>query len=460
MMDTPQPPPSKDSPRSAREKAPPWRLSRQRSARLIVALALLGLVLSGFLTVVKFESAFHCDRALMSSCSGGGLFGCDSVLTSPWSTFGGSGADAYPITILSSTFYALVFVLGVNLLHRRPRGVTESVLLCLAWAGVAASVPLAIYAYAVVRAVCLFCTSLYLVNIGLLLAVLLLDPAGQRHQLRGLLRRGDSRTLTLLLVGLFFIAASMVQMLVYRVEANDAGTEPRCTIAAEEPLAGGLRYPLHPLEDGAREEFVLVVSLACHHCKQALRSWIEEVERSGGRYSLRVFPVATDHECIGGYGRDAVLPSVASLNPCAASVAVACAQQVAPDRAFEYMRRILDQVHEDSSTEPFSEGRLFDLTEGIDELARDTTTGRAFEGCLKGLSGHAEALDQIRYQSEDFIDRRNLTVPSTLVHFYDEHGGRFDQGLRLVGKKEYPNMSAFLQRARADLRVSAEEAPK
>jgi uncharacterized membrane protein len=79
---------------------PERRLSAITGAVFFCLFSVLGVLVSGFLTIVKFRSAVQCDESFLSACQLGSWFDCNAVLTSPWSTW-----FQVPISVYATAFY-------------------------------------------------------------------------------------------------------------------------------------------------------------------------------------------------------------------------------------------------------------------------------------------------------------------------------------------------------------------
>ena len=420
-----------------------WRMTTRRSGALIALFAFVGLALSVFISLAKFRSTYQCDESLLSACSTGTYFSCDQVLASAWATVGWSATDAYPITLFAASFYAVILSLSTQLFRRRPEGIPKSLLLYLAWAGVLVCLPLAYYAYVVVGGICLYCTSLYLVNLALLLSVLLLDNAGQRHQFRVLWRSKIDRTTTLLLAGLFFLVASMLQMLYYRQKTLDVGAEPRCITPIGALPSTPIVFPQETQgqQDMVFAEFALFVDLSCEHCAAAFKTWYTVAKNSAGRYRLSVYPVAADHSCDIGlsFGSE----SAKIHNPCRAARAVECLDMLAPGRGLDYVQALFEHRKPFETKMAFTTAHLLRIAADIGAPA--ALPEGALEQCIGDTSDDNPAHNRVLERS-GFADTMRITgLPATFLIFFDENQA-LPLGLRLQGHKNYPDIHRFVNK--------------
>lgn len=418
-------------------------MTTRRSGALIALFAFVGLTLSVFISLAKFRSTYQCDESLLSACSTSAYFSCDQVLASAWATVGWSATDAYPITLFAASFYAVILSLSTQLFRRRPEGIPKSLLLYLAWAGVLVCLPLAYYAYVVVGGVCLYCTSLYLVNLALLLSVLLLDNAGQRHQLQTLWRSKVDRTTTLLLTGLFFLVASMLQMLYYRQKTLDIGAEPRCITELRELPSTSIVFPQET--EGKQSlvfaEFALFVDLSCEHCTAAFKTWQTVAKSSAGRYRLSVYPIATDHSCDLGlsFGSE----SAKLHNPCRAARAVECLETLAPGQALDYVQALFEHRKPFKSKMAFTTAHLLRIAADLEEST--VFPEGALKQCIDDTSDDNPAHNRVLQRSEFAGTMRITGLPATFLIFFDFEGKHaLPLGIRLQGHKKYPDIHRFV----------------
>ncbi len=407
---------------------------------LLGMFALTGLCLSGFLTVAKFRSSFHCDYALLSACKVGPFLSCDRVLSSPWSNLFG-----YPITIFGSSFYFVMLLLAVSCaVDRRRQAISSSLLLHLAWAGVLACLPLAYYAYFVIGGVCSYCTALYLINLSLLLSALLFDSQGHAHQRRLLWAPGAHNPAYLLLLAAgFFVAATMLQQLRYRSNIEAVGPEPRC-ITDVRTLPSTRLVADAP---AARVDITLAVDLACAHCAKAFHYWSQVARDSDGRYRLAILHLPLGGVCLPrtSSGRS---PASAFHRSCQAARAVECVETIAPGQGME-MVKALYKRHPLGTEPAFTADKLLAVAGELPGvLVEDPELWR----CIK-TSDHNPAQERVaEHVSFVYGEKRVRDTPAIFLSFRDEHGRRLSLGLQLRGeKRDYPDFDRFIQTARSQV---------
>jgi uncharacterized membrane protein len=124
-----------------------------------LVVALIGLAISGYLTVEHFTSA------AVLACPEGGVINCAKVTTSPYSTITG-----IPVAVLGLAYFAVMSALLTRAAWQRK--VLDSVRLL----GVAIGVGMVVYLIWIelfrVNAVCLWCTAVHVCTLVLLVTVL------------------------------------------------------------------------------------------------------------------------------------------------------------------------------------------------------------------------------------------------------------------------------------------------
>lgn len=166
--------------------------------RALTALAGLGVLISIYLTFIHLT---YLSTGVPSVCNLGEKLNCDAVNSSPWSEVWG-----IPVSHLGLLFYATLLLLLLAVRQQRHSGPTASplqlrlhlYLVGLAKLSVLTSIYFAYVSLALIKAICLFCTGLYAVNL-LLFLVLLPGALPALGQLGTQLPRGIAEDLRLLL---------------------------------------------------------------------------------------------------------------------------------------------------------------------------------------------------------------------------------------------------------------------
>lgn len=421
-------------------------------AALIWLLGLPGLLVSVFLTVLKFRSAHRCDESLLSACQIGGLFDCGRVLSSPWSTLLG-----VPITVYSASYYAVLLALASCVLWRPGRyaAAVRPVLLALTWLGAAVVLLLASYAWLGLGSLCLHCSVLYALGIGLVIAAWLMNPEGHRAALAALLSpRAPRRARVLVLGGLAFMALTSVQALVYRRGALHVAIEDRC-ILGDEP--GGLGTPDTSLQLGGRTpevEVVLFLDLACPSCRKEFEVWREDVAQSEGKWALKVLHYPREGACVPPAFTARSRPSELNFS-CRAAAAVECVEALAPGKGLA-MLGALFAVQDAGTTPLFDDQRLVATAREVGVAAEASLDGE-FLRCIDGK--HAvQPYARIREHSEFGMSLGLSEAPNTLFMFHAD-GVPSDRVLLVKGFKGYGDVDKFLADARARVLGGRKGAP-
>lgn len=123
----------------------------------IIILALIGLALS--LYAYHLEQKLKTDEQFKAACDINDRISCTRPLLSPYSNF-----FYYSNSFLGIVYYSTLAVLAFCGLH--------TLVLVMAIAGIIATCILAYLLYFEIKSICLVCTSLYIVNILILLCAL------------------------------------------------------------------------------------------------------------------------------------------------------------------------------------------------------------------------------------------------------------------------------------------------
>lgn len=239
------------------------RFSYRASLVLIALFGLLGLGVSGYLTVLKFAMTYTPCR-VPGGCQVGGL-GCDDALRSAWSVVGG-----LPVSAWGSAVYLCITLLALGLLARRDflRGCAVATLWILSLAAAAVSLVYATYAFLILGKPCPFCLSLYVVASVLVGAVAVARRAALpsvqfrlRHALR---RRRASLVDAAFAAAMCLVVAAGVQSLAYHGLRHVVSQQDGCPQVASSWPPASIRF-------GASDpEVILAVYLdpSCSACKR------------------------------------------------------------------------------------------------------------------------------------------------------------------------------------------------
>ena len=204
---------------------------RRGYAFALLTLSALGLALSVYLVLVHHR--VRAEPGWQSACAISSALDCDVVILSSYSMVAGT-----PLAALGAWFYVLtgaVAAVGVRRsLHRFPR----SPAMCLFLAGALAtalSVALAMTSAIAIRALCVVCSALYVVNLGVLLVSWrALRQTGERlpQAWRAERRHWSRNPWHAFFTSVGIIASFLVLFFVY-FETDSAASSRICTAVAE-----------------------------------------------------------------------------------------------------------------------------------------------------------------------------------------------------------------------------------
>jgi uncharacterized membrane protein len=405
---------------------------------LVWLLSLSGGLLSAFLTVAKFRSAFRCDESLVSAC--GSVFECGRVLTSVRSQLFG-----VPISVFSFSYYAVLFGLATAILVRPARnlGLVGPLLSWAVVVGAALTGYLAAHAHFHLRSTCGYCLGVYAIQLVLLLAVWLMHPGGLFASLVAVWSRLRARGGFALIAGLGFVALSTTQMVIYRNGSATMSIEPRCVVQGRSLPDTVLRtadVPGVPVE----AEIGLFVDLACPSCRDEFTSWVQDARASGGRYRLSVYHYAREGNCVPG-NFTALSPDANANHSCDAAVAVECVARHAPagvsaaTAGLDMMQLVF--ALQSQRTPHFERERL---TAAARQLHVDEA---AFLACLDDRQVLERIVDHARFGLAQHL--RETPGTFFLLH---EDGVPSDQMLLFRGAKTYGDVDAMIDHLRRQLR--------
>ena len=395
--------------------------------------AVPGLLLSIFLTIVKFRSSFRCDFALLSACS----TSCSDVLTSGLSTLLGA-----PISIYSTAYFLVLLGFSLAILAQPTSflAVARPILLVFGVAGLLAIAVLAGYATFVVGGLCLYCLAIYGLTIVAALGISLLHTDGYRSSLRAL---ADRRLLTSsapLIATLGFLAAVSVQLAGYRTMAASLTFGERCLVTG--------RLPETPLvtaqEDAPRVQVAIFVDLACPHCREDYATWSDYASTNPG-VQLAIYHYARGGDCIPAESIK-LNANAEDKDSCLAARATICADKLLPGAGLAMLGPLFD--HQESPSPRFSLEVVAAIARsaGIDvpaDMSDPKTEDDPFIKCLD----EPESLDPILEHATFAIAHNIVETPATYLLFFDEDGAPLPTMIQILGAKHYPNLSQILDEA-------------
>jgi protein-disulfide isomerase/uncharacterized membrane protein len=274
------------------------------------------------------------DPASGSACNFDGWLDCDAVNTSAYSEVFG-----VPVALLGMLFYGLFAAVAFHAAARPGRRpAAAGYLRMLSLAGTAASVYLAVVSIAIIRAFCLFCAGLYVLN-ALVMFLAFRMPGKRKGWFR--IIDGDikalatnRRTLAIVVIGLGFVVGSV--LLVRQVGAgirssilDDAGVR----LPAGAGKIGAVKGQVYGPRDAAVTVY-LFSDFECPFCQKAGSTFDQLVARykNRARFVYKHFPL--DPAC------NPAAPRGKHENACRAARAAVCA--AAEDRFDAFHRSVFE----------------------------------------------------------------------------------------------------------------------
>lgn len=428
------------APTSPRKPQPqqPRQLNHELGAcALLCLLSVPGVLLSVFLTLIKFASDYRCDKAMLSACSIGHFFDCNSVLSS-----GASVVFKLPISAYSTGYYLAILSLAVAVLWRpRLLPVVRPVLLWLAWIGLLIVLGLAGYTAFVLREACSYCFLIYGLTLAIFLTTATMHPQGHRAGLRALVvpwrpRQGG----VLLLTGLAFLALVSVQMVLYRRNAANLELDAKCLVQDSGFPQTNLRTRTQAPRLSAH--ISLFVDLSCHHCRKEFESWHTFVAANPDAYVLEVYHFARTGDCMRTAKRGFSGQADRHYS-CLAAKAAECAEKLRPGAGLPMMAALfaLQDSGEPSYFTEKSVGAAA-TSVGIEGIGDDLD--HPFYACVQD---DRKVTAHIVRHTNFILDRGIVDPPVTYITSYDENGEALPNIARIRGRKQY-SPAQVLQEAR------------
>lgn len=425
---------------STTPRKPEWlqQLNHELGAcALLCLLSVPGVILSVFLTLVKFGSDYRCNTAMLSACSIGQFFDCNYVLSS-----GASTVFKLPISAYSTGYYLAVFSLAGAVLWRpRLLSVVRPVLLWLAWIGLLIVIGLAGYTGLVLREACSYCFLIYGLTLAIFLTTAAMHPQGHRAGLRALFlpwhpRQGG----VLVLTGLAFLALVSVQMVLYRRNAATIEFDTKCLVRD----SGFPETNLRTRTPASRltAHISLFVDFSCHHCRKEFEIWHKFVAANPDAYALELYHFARTGECMltakRGFSRQAD-----RHYSCLAAKAAECAEKLRPGTGIP-MAAALFALQDSGESSYFTEASIgrAATSAGIDGIS--DTFDHPFYACVRD---DRKVAAHIARHTNFILERGVLAPPVTYITSYDADGQALPGVVQIKGNKQYSPWQA-LQEAR------------
>lgn len=407
------------------------RFGRETFSALTLALfSVPALVFSVFLTVLKFRAAYRCDGFMQNVCASG----CDVALADSWSMVFG-----LPISAYGTAYYLvlLMFALALGVWPLRFATPARLPVLALGTAGLVVSLLLAAHAWFGLGTWCIYCTILYIANVGIFLAARLLNPEGLLRGLRNGVRRFDLLCGTVCWAVISaFVAGVVVQKRVYAHHAADAlrdrlqDTHLSC---GEQRLRELPETSFKLSSEGEPEVIVaLFFDVACSHCRKEFEFWRGYQREHREFLQIEFFHFSADSAC-----GPMDSPSLQMNQSCNGALALECLGSLVQGDPVEHMARIL--ALQDGPSPYFSVETLQALGEQLG--AKD----------LIGCMNERDTLRRVR-QHISFGIHAGLTAPPSALIIPARRGRPFGRAMRLRGggkATEYIDMKIDEARGRS-----------
>ncbi len=393
---------------------------------LLCLLSVPGVLLSVFLTLIKFSSDYRCDTAMLSACSIGQIFDCTYVLSS-----GPSILFKLPISAYSTGFYLAVLALaGTALWRPRLLSAVRPLLLWLAWIGLLIVLGLAAYAGLVLREACIYCFLIYGLTVAIFLTTAAIHPQGHRAGLRALFvpwrpRQGG----LLVLTGLAFVALVSVQMVLYRRGAAIPDFDAKCRVHDTGFPDTNLRT--RPQGPRLTAHVSLFVDFACPHCRDEFVAWHKFVTANPDAYALELYHFARTGECMASFKRGN--SKQADLHySCLAARAAECAEKLRPGAGVPMVAALFD-LQDRGKTPFFTEESIGEAASSVGIEGITDSNAHPFYACV---NNDRKVTAHIARHTSFILGRGVFAPPVTFITSYDADGQALPDVAQVEGNKE------------------------
>ncbi|HGG57421.1 MAG TPA: vitamin K epoxide reductase family protein [Nannocystis exedens] len=409
-------------------------------AALVCLLSLPGVLVSIFLTVVKFRSAYRCDFSWFSACTGE-FAECGRVLASDLSMFG-----PLPISAFSTAIFTVMFGLAIATLRSPSKMTPETrpLLLALATMSLLAVIVLGGFATFVIGGYCSYCVVIYACAATLFLSVALMHPQGLASGYRVLFSRHTLRSSALVISLLSLLALLAVQHWLYRTIATDVSFGEECIVKNSRLPHTNIRIgPEHP-----SAEIALFLDPSCVHCKREFERYYSAVTGPRRDLSLSIFHLPLDGKCLPKDSNYQLKERRGAVEngACQASTAVECAESLAPGQGIKLLRELF-MLQE-------KPGRWFSTRRISEAAQRIGLDGPAITACIDAQTERA-----LLHQHSKFAFDHNLSPPTTLFVFFDEKSHRPLPTVVLDQGRKERSIEATLMEAERVSRKQNKKAP-
>jgi len=363
-------------------------MSSKRAAGLVGALAGAGLAISVYIARIHAQLAAN----QVPGCDINDTVSCSIVLSSKYAYLFGT----IPVAWLALAAYAVFAAAAAALAFATPRATARQRLSGFVFAGAIVgaiySVVLAWVAVVVLHAVCLFCSGLYVVNAGLLVASALLVSAVRRETTRG--RGADFGLVRWVGIGSAAGLAAVVALFTWEATRTRVANDPdfeqwyKARPTVERPPAGGHAK-------GPESSSVVIAEFSdfeCGHCAQAYRALKSVMPRYREDLRIEFHHYPLDSQC------NPAMTGSFHRNACLAAFAAECA--AAQDKFWPYHDLLFD-----------NQGDL--SRETIDRLADQVGLDRdTFSKCLASDAPRAAV-------ARDVAEGARLEIKSTPTLYFN-----------------------------------------
>lgn len=285
-------------------------MSARRASGLVLGLSCAGVVLAAAIAWV--HSRLENVAGYVSFCNVNERANCDLVLSSSWAYFLGVPVAWWAIAAYLAFAVAAVYVLQSRSAARRRQ--VASFAFAAAVAAVLYSLLLAGVSIFELRAVCLLCSGLYLVNAGLLAATWSLRSAVRTRRQEG---GAVARPVLFAAAALAVLVAGLVG---WAVSAPSSGIDP--DFAAwyrAQPVVELSLSARHVRGSGDGVRIVEFSDFECGFCARAARALHEVLARQAGKVQLQFHHFPLDPSC------NPAVPNGGHMHACRAAEAAECA---------------------------------------------------------------------------------------------------------------------------------------
>jgi protein-disulfide isomerase/uncharacterized membrane protein len=278
------------------------RMSAKRAAALTIGLALIGLAISA--TIASVHAKLESSQGYTSFCNVNETVNCDLVLSSEYAYLFGVPVAWW--ALLAYVAVAACAVVAMRAPRATRRRQAAGALFVMAILGTVFSAYLAYVALFVLEAVCLLCSGLYLVQVGLIVSsALLWNAVGRRTSKAGAVEEAwPSR---FLVGGAVAVVVGFIAISFWEASGGSAENLSKAELVERQPEFSRwyMNLPVTPVssEGGHRKggaASVVMIEFSdfeCGHCARAFRNLKTVLPRFGNDVSLVFHHFPLDSSC-------------------------------------------------------------------------------------------------------------------------------------------------------------------